>query len=219
MGIIIFLGLAVNALRWQSRRQAEENTKQNWDKQVAEIQAGKTTTIVWPEPKFLEVFVKDQPDVAAKITGVDFCIGKVSDERFGYLKQFPNLESINFYEVWDGADSFLMRIAGMESITSLSFCKTLLSKEGIEAVASFPNLKRLSIDWSFKDTSLKPLSRHKSIETIRLDSVRPTDEWIDVMASLPHLQELELEEDERMSAADFANLQKALPKVKLERGK
>jgi hypothetical protein len=77
--------------------------------------------------------------------------GKVSDERFGYIKQFPHLDTIYLFEIWEGADSFLERIAGMESVTALCFEGTYLSREGMLAVASFPNLRRLHISRENED--------------------------------------------------------------------
>jgi hypothetical protein len=219
LGAIVVVVLAVFGLRWTFRWQEERDRRERWEHQIADVKAGKTTGMVWPEPLYLEEFVRDQPEVAAKITSVAFCIGKVSDERFGYLKQFPHLEQIDFYEVWEGADLFLAGIARMESITSLSFSKTHLSQEGVRSVASFPNLKRLHIDHHWREADLKPLHGHKGIETIGLDGVQPTTEWIAFMVSLPKLQELDLEEDEPISESDFLNLQKVLPTVKILRGK
>lgn len=219
LGAVVFVVLGVLGRGWSLQRQQERESKDRWERQVEEVKAGRTTHLLWPEPLCLEEFVRDQPQVAAKITSVEFCIGKVSDERFGYLKQFPHLEQIDFYEVWEGADLFLTRIAGMESITSLSFCKTGLTGEGVRSVASFPNLKRLHIDYSWKEADLNPLRGHKGIETIGLDGVQPTTEWIAFMASLPNLRELDLEEDEPISGSELLNLQKALPKVKIQRGK
>jgi hypothetical protein len=121
------------------------------------------------------------------------------------------------YDVWEGADSFLARIAGMESITRLSFCKTSLSAEGVRTVASFPNLKRLHFDYCWKQADLKPLRGHKGIEMIILSGIVPTREWTDIMTSLPKLRELALEEDERLSESDLQNLQKALPNCKITR--
>jgi hypothetical protein len=131
----------------------------------------------------------------------------------------PRLEEIDFDEVWDGADSFLKRIAGMESITSLSFYQTGVTEEGVRAVASFPNLQRLRIDYFWKQTSLEPLRGHKRLETLALEDLPITKEQIAIIASLPKLRELEVGGDKTISEPDFLSLQKKLPKVKIERGK
>ena len=211
--------LLIFSLHWGLKWREERASRERWEHQVAEVKAGKTTGIVWPEPRYLEEFVRDQPNVAAKITQVMFCIGRVSDERFGYLNQFPHLEEIDFDEVWEGADSFLKRIAGMESITSLSFYQTGVTEEGVRAVASFPNLKRLRIDYFWKQTSLEPLRGHRRLETLALEDLPITKEWIAIIASLPKLRELEVGGGELVSEVDLVNLRKALPNVKTERGK
>jgi len=202
---------------WQRNHELAES-KDRWERQIADVKAGKIACLIWPEPRFLKEFVKNQPDVAAKVTEVQFDIGKVSDKRFGYLRQLPHLEAIYFYEVWEGADSFLSRMAGMKTVTKLSFSKTCLSKEGIGAVARFPNLKRLQIDWAWKGADLTPLRGQRSIETLDLEEVPITPAWITVIASLPKLKEV-IVEDGEATAAQLRELQKAVPHVEVLRGK
>jgi hypothetical protein len=213
--VVLLVIVAWMSRRWQRSYQLAES-RDRWERQVADVKAGKRTCLIWPEPRFLEEFVKNQPDAAAKVTGVEFYIGKVSDERFGYLRQLPHLEAIHFYEVWEGADSFLSRIKGMEALTRLSFSKTPLSEEGVRTIASFPHLKRLHIDYMWKETSLKPVSGHKSIEVLVLDDVPITKELTAVMASLPKLREVHFEDsDTPITKAERSDLQKALPNVKI----
>ncbi len=206
----------VFTLRWTLQRQDETYSKERWERLVADLASGKTTCMIWPEPRFLEGFVRDQPELAAKVTQVACFTGKVSDERFGYVKQFPRLESIYLYEIWEGADSFLNRIAGMESVTDLSFESTYLSKEGMRAVARFPNLKRLHISRGNED-AIFPLRGHKKIEVLVFKEAPTAKEQINVIASLPHLRRIEIEQDDPIAAADLLRLQKALPKVTIER--
>ncbi len=208
--------LLVVTLRWESQQQSERESKEFWERQVADLASGKTTGMVWPEPRFLEEFVRDQPEVAAKVIQVECLTGKVSDERFGYVKQFPHLESIFLFEIWEGADSFLNRIAGMESITDLCFERTYLSREGMRAVASFPNLKHLHISRGNGD-NIFPLRGHKKIEVLVFKEVPAAKEQIEVIASLPHLRRLEIEQDDPISESDRLRLQKALPNVTIER--
>jgi hypothetical protein len=206
------------ALRWAIQRQRDKFTKAFWDHQIAGVEAGSSTCLLRPEPEFLEEFVEQRPGVAAKITEVYFSMGSVSDERFRYLRRFPHLETLFFYDVWEGADSLLSRLAGMESITALSFSKTRLSDEGMHAVASFPNLKRLDISYVWKDADLRPLSGHKTIETLTLHELPITKEWIDVIASLPKLREVKIEGSGAVES-DLDALREAAPKVKVVRGK
>jgi hypothetical protein len=217
LGLLV-IAILVVILGWLSREWVRESalaeSKDRWERQVADVKAGKRTRISWPEPRFLEDFVKNQPEVAAKITEVGMLTGKASDERFRYVRQFRNLESIDLYEIWEGADTFLKNIAGMESLTSLSLCKTRLSEEGIRAVASFPNLKRLHIDWAWKGADLKPLRGQRSIERLELDEVPIPTEWIAVIATLPKLKEVVVD-DEEATHAQLLELQKVVPKLKV----
>jgi hypothetical protein len=198
-----------------SKKISEISRKQCWEEQIAEVEAGKQTRLIWPEPEYLEAFVREKPEVAAKVKEVDFTIGKVSDERFGFIRQFPNLEGIVFYEVWEGADVFLSRIEGMESIRRLSFSKTQLSEVGMKAVASFPNLKSLHFGHFWSDADLSPLTGHKSIESIYLDEVAISKTWLPVFASFPSLQEILI--DGREATDDqIQDLKEALPQVKIK---
>ena len=217
LGAVLFVILGVLGRGWSLQWQEERDSKKHWDQQVANLEAGKTTGIIWPEPRFLEGFVRDQPDVAAKVTQVQFTIGKVSDERYGYLRQLPHLEAIDFYEIREGADSLLSKIAGMESITNLAFIKTRLAEDGVHAVASFPNLKRLHIDHLWEETSLEPLRGHKRLEELVLEEMPITKEWIAIFASLPKLREIDLQGSH--TQAQTVDLQKALPNVKILGGK
>lgn len=197
-------------------RQTERGIKERWERQVEDVRSGQQTFLTSPDPSFLEDFVRDQPDIAAKITKIDFSTSIVSDERFGVLKRFPHLAEIDFNEVSEGADSFLKQIAGMESITSLSFSKTLLGEDGVRAVASFPHLKQLSIDYPWKDTNLQPLSGHKGIETLILGELPITKERIDFMLSLPKLRIVDLQDFDVVTEADRQKLRMELPNVKLQ---
>ena len=107
LGAIAMVVLMLAALRWHHRQEDEQHRIEAWQKQVAALKAGTTTVIIWPEPLCLEEFVRGQPGLAAKVTQVCFIPGgKVTDKRFGYVKQFPNLEQIDFEEVWEGTDAF-----------------------------------------------------------------------------------------------------------------
>jgi hypothetical protein len=216
VGAVVLAVLGALGLELSEQRQIERGIKDRWERQVADVKSGKQTFLTSPEPSFLEDLVRDQPDIAAKITSINFSMSNVSDERFGVLKQFPHLAEIDFYDVPEGADSLLKRIAGMESITSLSFSKTLLSEDGVRAVASFPNLKQLSIDYSWKDTSLEPLRSHKSLETLVLGELPITKVRIDFIRSLPKLRVVDLEDFDVVAEADRQKLRMELPNVKIQ---
>jgi hypothetical protein len=218
--VAVFIILNVISIGNFMRGPSEAERVASWHQQVAELKDGKTTSVRWPEPLCLETFVREQPELAAKITRVDFFEGTVADERFGYVKQFPNVEEINFDEVWEGTDSFLTRVAGMKSIETLTFYQTLVTEEGARAVASFPNLSCLRLhEYTWSDASTQQLRGHKRITKVFLENIEISKAFTEVLASLPNLQELELEEDKPISQEEFRKLRKALPKVKIERVK
>ena len=79
------------AFCWESQ-QTEMGVKERWERQVADVKSGQQEFLVSPEPKFLDGFVRDQPEVAAKITEhKTSASSNVSDKRYGALKQFPHL--------------------------------------------------------------------------------------------------------------------------------
>ena len=208
-----FVVLSLFSLGNFMRGPNEQDRINAWQTQVEDLKRG-VTSVRWPEPLCLEEFVRDQPELAAKITKVDFFMGTVADPRFGYVKQFSNLKEIGFDEVWEGTDAFLQRIAGMKSVRTLSFDQSPVTVEGARAIASFPNLGELAFDHYWNDASLQQLRGHKGIKTLSLiERVEITDELIGVMASLPNLLELDI--DTEISVAERQKLQKALPKLKI----
>ena len=108
----------------------------------------------------------------------------------------------------------------MKSIKTLTFYQTLVMEEGARAIASFPNLSCLRLHYcTFNDAGLRRLRGHKGIKTIFLENIEITKELTELLMSLPNLREVTLEEDEPISKKAFDKLQKALPKVKIERVK
>jgi hypothetical protein len=109
-------------------------------------------------------------------------------------------------------------MAGMKSMKSLSFRKTVVTQDVVKAVANFPNLMRLNIDYSWRDASLVPLHSLKNLETLELDDLPITDERIAFLKSLPNLREVDFDGSDAIPQADIANLRKLLPNVKVTCG-
>ena len=150
-------------LREVSRRAEFQRAKARMDQDIAKVEQGKTTSFINPDPRFLEDLVTKHTACAAKLTMLEIGMMDVSDERFRYLRQLPNLKDISFYCA-TGADDFLNNIQGMPSVELLTLSMTGISDKGIRAVASFPNLKRLQIDERMRDITLEPLRGHPSLE-------------------------------------------------------
>jgi len=217
LGMFVVVTVLALGIRWGFQWQRNREIKERWERGVANVEAGQTTCLIWPEPRFLEEFVTQQPETAAKVTDVQMFMGKASDERFRFLRQFPRLKAIYLYEIW-GADTLMKNISGMESLTQLSFSETPLSEEGIAALASFPNLKRLYIDYYWKETDLRQLKGHPSLEELVLDQVSITKEWIATMADLPKLREVKLEGCS-LTEAELSEFEKAVPNAKIRRSR
>jgi hypothetical protein len=186
----------------------EDHMADWWRSQIAEVKAGGTTTVIWPDPVHLEEFVRDQPEVAAKIDTVMFTEeGKVADWRFGYVAEFPNLKTINFYETWEGVDAFLSRMSGKESITCLSFHLTLVSDAGVAAIASLPKLQELHFGRSgpITDAATVHLARMAQLRKLGLCETQITDKGLIRLGVLTQLEELRLE-DAGITDAGLAGL-------------
>jgi hypothetical protein len=180
------------------------------------VKAGKTAEVFIDDDRLFVEFVQNQPDVAAKVTRVIIQTlrprpRKVVDERFdNSLRQLPHLEAIVFDETCDDVGPLLARLAGKESITSLSFYMTYLTDEGVRAVADFPNLKHLHVDGHWNRLNWEPLQSHKGLESLVWDDAKMTEERTKILASWPRLQTLTIE----IPDADFQKLKTALPHVK-----
>ena len=120
------------------------------------------------------------------------------------------MEAIGFDETCDDVTPLMARLAGKESITSLSFYMTYLTDEGVPAVAAFPNLKHLHVDSHWNDLNWEPLRSHKGLESLVWEDAKMTDERMKILASWPRLQTLTVE----IPDAEFQKLKKSLPHVK-----
>jgi hypothetical protein len=147
--IVAMAGVLVMIFQIPKRHYERERRarREHLAKQIADVKAGKTSCIYYPDPEFLDDLVQDA-ECAEKLTEVT--LGEqfspdIAANRYQGLKQLPHLKTISvMYTV--GADAFLEDIQGMRSLEELSFCRAGVTKAGARHLTSFPNLKRLHFD-------------------------------------------------------------------------
>jgi internalin A len=156
---------------------------------MSRVKEDNTIRIAGLEPDLVEYLLRDA-ECAKRVREV--WISNASDERFRSLKQLPHLNIIRL-DYLGRVDAFLEYIQGMASLEELHFHRASVSKEGVRWLASFPNLKRLSIDSGTDLAFLDALKGRASIEFLGLYGYTTTADRLAVLKTLPNLRELTLE--------------------------
>ncbi len=90
---VAVVSLLGSGLGCDAKSAKEASRKESWERQIKALKAGEQDFLVSPDPELLAKLVKEQPEVAAKITNIDFAMDAVSDERLACLKQISNLKT------------------------------------------------------------------------------------------------------------------------------
>ncbi|MEK6258906.1 MAG: hypothetical protein AABP62_09855 [Planctomycetota bacterium] len=88
-------------------------------------------------------------------------------------------------------DAMLLELGTRPALLSLSLQSTLITDDGLKALAGFPNLKTLRLYGTrFEGPGLRHLSHLTQLENLSLDSVRSEDELLDALPQLTRLDRL-----------------------------
>lgn len=137
--------------------------------------------------------------------------GDLADERFGRLRELPNLKCIVLLFAAN-ADTFLERLRGLTTIEVITLERTGLSRRGIELVNEFPKLKSLCLPLSRNEVdSLQGIENHPSIENLILTRTECDDRLLPLLQSLPRLRSVTIEDVEKDAKSFEESLRKALP--------
>ncbi|GAB4155468.1 MAG: hypothetical protein Tsb009_32270 [Planctomycetaceae bacterium] len=145
---------------------------------------------------------------------------RISNEGLAHLKAFPNLEKLNLSYCRSWNDEGAKHLTSLQKLTELDLTNTIVGDEGLKTIASMPSLKTLNLKYcsryslkgiqslasgkakltslvvsqnrSFKDDSLKAVSRITSLEHLDLDSTGITDVGLKSLQTLKNLTSLQL---------------------------
>ena len=208
-------------------------------RQMTEVKAGTKTDIFDHAPEMIAELVTDREcaDRLGAITIGEFTGPRIGDERFRDLKRLPHLSVVHI-EYVGNADALIANLEGMASLEELSFHRAHLSAEGLQRLASFPRLTRLTLD-DADDGVLDCIKNLSKIEThgvydssitaqgiasvksmsqvteLRLGRVTISDAEELTLAQMPRLRVLDLT-DANVSGEVAKKLQAALPNCAVE---
>lgn len=179
---------------------------------MADIKAGKTTTLYDPDVSLLEDLVRDT-EFASAVSEVTLTSSYViSDSRFSALKQLPNLKTIRL-EYVRNADAFLEHIAALASLEELSFHRAWFSATGAAQLRTFPRLEVLRLG-SANDNALDQIAAVSQLKELELAYGHISDTGLDHLSRLPRLERISLWHT-RVTSAGIAKLQRRLPSCKI----
>lgn len=191
-GAVVLLAiLSYCAVKWHHNSVVRYWQEREAAKIVDIVRAGKRESqLEMYDAEFLEHILKEQR-CAALITGVVIWTSGVNEPRWHRLRELPNLASVDIYSCSDG-EGILRSLNGAKSIKRLSIYKTRLKPGAMKSIAAFPSLVNLHLGSACDDVVPLPLKGHAGIETIWLEGIPVSSEWLSVLKSLPNLRTLNL---------------------------
>ena len=132
-------------------------------------------------------------DAQGRVVAVDLRATWVDDSELANLAHLPNLNRLDLSETRIG-DHGLRELRNAPAISELSLrYAELITDEGISALKTWKNLKRLDLAGTkVTDSGLQHLSALDSIEVLNIGFVSVTDAGLEAITRLTHLKELTL---------------------------
>jgi hypothetical protein len=186
IGILATIGIQRLVKNWCEREEFRQSRIWMQD-QMGQLRRGEINCLVNPDPRFIEELLIDTA-CAAKVR--DLYVGSdLSDPRLGRLRELPNLKCIVFLFA-DQQSAFVERLHGMSTIEELTFDHTLLTRNDVEQIASFPRLKSLHLERLSRFADLDGLRNHPSLERLSLAAAAADKSMIPLFQNMPRLREL-----------------------------
>jgi hypothetical protein len=160
--------------------------------QMDQLTRGEVNCLCQPDPALLDELLADAA-CAGRVRDV-YLSGNVADERFGRLRELPQLSCIVLIMA-ENAGELLTRLQGMTTIEQVTLAHSTLDRRGLETLRSFPRLKSLSlpIGWD-GEKDLEVISNHPAIETLVLSHTVVDSDLVAVLQSLPRLRSVTIED-------------------------
>jgi len=215
IGILTTMGVQWLVEEWCERDRFRQS--QTWmQDQMGQLRRGEINCLINPDPRFLVELLADTA-CAAKVRDL-YLGGDLSDPRLGRVRELPNLKCIVFLFATQQS-AFLERLHGMSTIEELSFDHTLLARNDVNHIGSFPRLRMLRAEALSELSDLEGLRGHPLLERLSLSAPEADNKTIPVFQSMPHLRDLTVgvryDEKANPGSVSFEELlAKALPRCK-----
>ncbi|QEG15978.1 protein kinase domain-containing protein [Gimesia maris] len=141
---------------------------------------------------------------------------QVDDTGLGYIEGLTKLEKLFAHLVPKITDEGLKHLQGMKQLESLTLSSTGITTTGLEQLTKHESLSKLDLtNCKITDSGLEHLQDLKNLRDLRLDLTPVSDAGLQHLYSLKKLENLDLRET-KVTSQGIADLQKALPKCKIE---
>ncbi len=141
---------------------------------------------------------------------------QVDDTGLGYIEGLTKLEKLFAHLVPKITDEGLKHLQGMKQLETLTLSSTGITTTGLEQLTKHESLNKLDLtNCKITDSGLEHLQDLKNLRDLRLDLTPVSDAGLQHLYSLKKLENLDLRET-KVTSQGIADLQKALPKCKIE---
>lgn len=142
----------------RSRKEFEQNQAERRVEYFGKVKAGGDgSRISIMDPLLLEMLAEDA-DCVANLTELSLAMVDIAGKPSLAAKSLVNVRKIVFYDCV-GADELLRALQGSAAVEDIYFEQTYLSDDGVQLLATFPNLKEAH----FEDVT--DASREKLLKT------------------------------------------------------
>lgn len=182
--------------------------------QMDQLTRGEINCMCQPDPALLDELLADAA-CAGRVRDI-YLSGNVADERFGRLRELPQLSCIVLIMA-ENADELLVRLQGMATIEQVTLAYSTLDRRGLETLRSFQSLRSLSLPIGRDEVKdLAVISNHPSIETLVLSHTVVDSNLVAILQSLPRLRSVTIEDPAEGETEIEPLLRAALPNCECE---
>lgn len=159
MVAVVVVGALVSfafLVRQQSLAEFARQQQQRRMRAVEAVRAGRTDVSV--SDGELMAMLADDADCVKRITVIVFFMADLGDSRFTRVREFNNARELGFYDCRN-ADSVIAVAKEMSTVESLYFEVTRISDGSMQALAEFPQLKKVRFEQVMPDATIDELKK------------------------------------------------------------
>jgi hypothetical protein len=155
----------------QSGKESEQRRAVELAELVAKVKAGDDGSgiRVSRDGRLIEMLAGD-PECVENLTSLRFDMANLSGPEVASAGKLVNVEKITFYSCY-GAENVLSAMKGSAALEELGFDTTGLSDDGIQLLASFPNLRRVYFAYIHEPSMAKLLRETLPGVDVEIDEV------------------------------------------------
>jgi hypothetical protein len=152
-----------------SRQEDVRRLSERRARNLAEIKADPSDEILIYDLELLALLVADS-ETAAKVKSLVFTEVDFSTAPIAEISPLTQLQNVGFYSC-RGADKLLARLQGMSSVQKIWVEMSEITPDGINLLATLPNLKQIRFEQALSDADLALLD--ETLPRVKVDVPQP----------------------------------------------